>query len=93
MAMVEALTRRNDEVQELSDSSLDDDLPVEPRENPKLSSLNDSRVSGTLYVVRHEESVGNVAKLKWIADGQPTGWSADNPIQSRRRNYRQVLRA
>ena len=73
-ARVGELTRRNNEAgNEVQDASLDDDLSDDdaPRENQKLKSYNEARVSGVLIVVRHEESVGNVIKRQWIADGKP----------------------
>ena len=73
-ARVEELTRLNNEAgNEVQDASLDDDLSDDdaPREDQKLKSYNEARVSGVLIVVRHEESVGNVIKRQWIADGKP----------------------
>ena len=78
------MTRRNNEVQ---DASLEDDLSDAPRENPKLKSVNDNRVSGLLIVVRHEESVGNVIRRRWIADGKPDDRrppnGVDHPLSDR----------
>jgi hypothetical protein len=86
-ARIEELTRLNKELLESSDASLDDDLAEEPRENPKLKSMNDKRASGILYVVRHEESEGNVARRKWFADGKPEGCrpptGVDHPLSER----------
>ena len=52
-----------------------------------MLSVNDKRVSGILIVVRHEESVGNVTKRKWIADGKPEDRrppnGVDHPLSER----------